>query len=256
MTGLNSYSEAGFEHLRSFFSETQLSSVEPVLRRFHEQWLSENSAFYETGAINSAYITHEKSLSREERNALFSFIADKKIMQVATAIIPGGPAFMNTQLFFDPAKPEQKNYWHRDIQYVPHSLEEQERRFNKSTVLHFRIPFADERGIDLIPGTHRRWDTERELETRLSQNGRIPSDDLPNSQAIPLKRGDLLVFNANMIHRGLYGGDRFAFDIIFCDADPELLRFVDPVSLPDRQETTALSRPDVFIAAQRALAGK
>ena len=256
MTGLTSYSEAGFEHLRGFFSETQLSSVEPILSRFHERWLRDNQAFYETGAINSAYITHEKSLSRAERHTLFSFIADKKMMEVAASLIPDGPAFMNTQLFFDPVKPEQKNYWHRDIQYVPHSLEEQERRFNKSTVLHFRIPFVDEHGIDLIPGTHGRWDTERELETRLSHNGRIPSNDLPNSQAIQLKRGDLLVFNANMIHRGLYGGDRFAFDIIFCDADPELLRFVDPASLPDSQEVEALSRPDVFIATQHALAGK
>lgn len=249
------YQKNGFGVARSFFSEPELAAVEPVLLALHENWLNDNQAFYETGAINSAYITHNKAHNPQDRLDLFNFIASKKLMTVATALVPKGPAFMNTQLFFDPVRPDQKNYWHRDIQYAQLSIDEQKSRFSTKSVLHFRIPFVNERGIDLIPGTHKRWDTERELDTRLKQNGYQPSDDLPDNQVVPLNRGDLLVFSANMIHRGLYGGDRFALDIIFCDTDPELLRFVEPDCLPDKQEMDLLALPEVFKATLTALKG-
>lgn len=249
------YQENGFVLARGFFSEAELTEIEPVLRAFHENWLSDNQAFYENGAINSAYITHNKAHNPQDRVDLFNFIASDKLMAIANALIPKGPAFMNTQLFFDPVRSDQKNYWHRDIQYAQLSIDEQKSRFSTNNVLHFRTPFVDERGIDLIPGTHKRWDTGREFDTRLEQNERQPSDDLPYSKAVPLNRGDLLVFSANMIHRGLYGGDRFALDIIFCDADPELLRFVEPDCLPDKQEMDLLALPEVFKATVTARKG-
>lgn len=247
------YLKHGYVLAPHFFDQRELAEIELILRQFHENWLAANRAFYETGAINSAYITHKKQISREARHTLFSFIANEKLIAFANALIPGGPAFMNTQLFFDPVQADQKNYWHRDIQYVPLLLEEQQKRYGTSNVLHFRIPLACERGIELIPGTHKRWDNAQELDTRLKQHGRQPSDDLPDSKAIPLDRGDLLVFNANMIHRGLYGGNRFALDIIFCDADPELLRFVEPDCLPDMPELALLEWPEVFQATRKAL---
>lgn len=247
------YLKNGFIVAPAFFEENELAEAEPILRQFHENWLNDNCAFYETGAINSAYITDKKKLNSLARHKLFSFIASEKLMEVANALIPAGPAFMNTQLFFDPVRSDQENYWHRDIQYASLSLEEQQKRFCANTVLHFRVPFESERGIDLVPGTQRRWDNRQEQETRLSESGRKPSDDLPDSQAIALNRGDLLVFNANMIHRGLYGGDRFALDIIFCDADPDLLRFVEPDCLPDERELETLDRPQVFEATKQAI---
>ena len=48
----------------------------------------------------------------------------KKIMDVVDAVIPENPAFMNTQLFFNPVNPQQKDFWHRDCQY-DYDLEDQ-----------------------------------------------------------------------------------------------------------------------------------
>ncbi len=247
------YLKNGYVLAPKFFDQSELAEIEPAHRKFHENWLAANRAFYETGAINSAYVTQKNQIGRKARQTLFNFIASEKLMAVAKALIPGRPAFMNTQLFFDPVRADQKNYWHRDIQYVPLSIGEQQKRFSASNVLHFRIPFEDERGIELIPGTHKRWDTAQELDTRLKQHGRQPSDDLPGSKAIPLNRADLLVFSANMIHRGLYGGDRFALDIILCDADAELLRFVEADCLPDMQEMALLEQPEVFQTTRETL---
>lgn len=240
------YQQNGFLLRRDFFRAEELARIEPALRTFHENWIEKNREHYESEAINSAYITHIDDVTAQERLALFTFVSSDKLLEICRSLIPSEPAFMNTQLFFNPHSPEQENYWHRDIQYVPYDLARQREMLTTCTVLHFRIPFADEPGIELIPGTHERWDNTQEFETRMSKNGRVPSDDLPGGRAVPLSRGDLLVFSANMIHRGLYGGDRFAFDIIFSSADPDLLRYVAPHCLPDSTEMGQLKNPQVF----------
>lgn len=247
------YQKNGYILKRRFFSADELDAIEPILRQFHEMWLEKNREHYDQQAINSAYITHADALTAQDRGTLFDFIAMDKLVNIARGIIPKGPAFMNTQLFFNPKNSDQKNYWHRDIQYRPDSIAKQQELLKSKNILHFRVPLANEPGIELVPGTHQRWDDAQEFETRMGENDRASSDDLPKGKAIPLKRGDLLVFSANMIHRGLYGGDRFAFDIIYSNADPELLEFVDPKCLPELDMLQKRARPEVFTATQQAL---
>lgn len=248
------YQENGYVLKRQFFADAELDAVEPILRRFHSAWIEANRDHYDHQAINSAYITHADALSAPDRQLLFKFIAADKLVSIARGIIPSGPAFMNTQLFFNPKNSDQKNYWHRDTQYRPDSVAVQKKMHGLQTVLHFRVPMADEPGIELVPESHQRWDDTQEFETRMAENGRTPSDDLPNGKILGLKRGDLLVFSAGMIHRGLYGGDRFALDIIYSDADPDVLQFVDPKSLPDEAgKLDQLDNTSVFAATRRAI---
>lgn len=253
MNTVEQYQQHGYVRLADFFSETELGALEPVLRSFHERWLINHKDHYDHGAINSAYLTHKESVEASDRRELFNFIASDKIMEVANRLIPAGPAFMNTQLFFDPKNPDQKNYWHRDIQYTDHSVEEQRQRLQQSNVIHFRVPVVDECGLEIVPGTHRRWDTEVEYATRTETERRKSSDDLPGTQVMKLHCGDLLVFSANMIHRGLYGGSRFALDIIFSDADRELLQFVDEACLPNTTELAGLSNPQAFASTLKMI---
>ena len=44
-----------------------------------------------------------------------------------------------------------------------------------------------------------------------------------------------------MIHRGLYGNDRFTFDIIFCDDTPEFKKFIDFKNHPTQEELKSLN---------------
>ena len=82
-------------------------------------------------------------------------------MDVVDAVIPNNPAFMNTQLFFNPVNPQQKDFWHRDCQY-DYDVEDQMRVILETQVLHLRVPLFDEPGMEIIPGTHKRWDNEEE----------------------------------------------------------------------------------------------
>ena len=156
---------------------------------------------------------------------------------------------MNTQLFFNPKNIEQENYWHRDIQFNDMSVEEQKRKLMNVNVIHFRVPLMSEPGLEVVPGTHRRWDTDLEFNVRTEIKGRRCSDDLPSGQKISLEMGDLLVFSANMIHRGLYGLDRLSFDILFCDASLELAQFCEVACLPNNCLLANIANPEVYINA-------
>jgi len=217
-----------------------------VINRFHLAWQADNREFYESQAVNSAYLTSTKYLNDKQRNILFQFISTNKLMNIVahTAIIKA--AFMNTQLFFNPVNVAQKNYWHRDPQYHL-SVDEQQTALKGPEVIHFRIALADEPGIELIPGTHKRWDNKEELDIRLEQSGRNNYNNISTGTTVPLKKGDLLVFSANMIHRGLYGKNRLALDILFCEARADLVKFIDGDCLPDKKTIKSMQNGSAFV---------
>lgn len=246
---IDDYEKNGYLVLRGFFSKTELYELRQVVSHFHHEWKQQNAQFYAGSAINSAYLTAEKYLKASERESLFRFIASGKLMTIVTSIMGERPAFMNTQLFFDPVNKAQRNYWHRDSQYHL-SIEQQQQALSGPKVVHFRVPLFDEPGLELIPGSHQRWDSDEELDVRLEQNGRKNDDGLSSGVAVPLNVGDLLIFSATMIHRGIYGKDRLSLDILFCDPDPELIKFVDEHCLPGPDTMAKLENAVAFECAQ------
>lgn len=239
----NDYEQSGFLLIPEFC--TALESLTQVLTQFHREWVHSNHEFYQTRAVNSAYLTNGQYLNDEQRLVLFEFIASQKLNALVSVLPFEIPAFMGTQLFFNPVNQHQKNYWHRDPQYHL-SLEEQKQALSGPEVIHLRLALEDEPGIELIPGSHKQWDTPEQLDIRLEQDGKKHSDDMPEGKKIALKKGDLLVFSANMIHRGLYGLNRFAFDMLVCEAKPELLEFVKPECLPEELMFSLFENPTLF----------
>lgn len=242
--------EKGFIYLENFLNEDELSKIEKILRKFHEAWLAKNKDLYEVrGAINSAYLTSGEFLDESERLDLLKLVGSEKIVSVAKKILGNRICFLNTQLFFNPYSSQQKNYWHRDIQYTRKPLDEQKQiiESKKTSVLHLRLPLVSEPGLELIPESHFRWDTANELETRLEMNGRASYDDLEGAEVVSLSKGDLLAFDANIVHRGLYGGDRLSLDILFCVQDEEFTKLIDKNVYPKEAELSEIECRDVFI---------
>lgn len=240
--------QQGYLYLPNFLNKDDILRIEKILLKFHQRWLQKNHQQYLNGAINSAYITHSDSMPSSDRFELFKLISSNEIYQLAKKILGPEFRFLNTQLFFDPHHSTQKNYWHRDIQYTNHSIEKQQQIINekKSTVIHLRFALKNENGIELIPQSHQRWDSSEELDVRLNLNGKNNWDEISGSQKIPLQSGDLLIFDANIIHRGLYGHNRFAFDLLFCVPDPEILQYRSPLCLPTKHELESLDHSEVF----------
>ena len=250
------FAKHGFIVVRDLFTDDELVAIHTILLKFHQSWLQDNAAFYQEKAINSAYITGTQYLRDKDRQILFEFVGSASIAKVLAKTLPASPAFVGSQLFFDPANLEQQNYWHRDIQYNDWTIEEQKQRLTNTNALHFRVPLANERGIELVPGSHRRWDTADQYDVRMAQNGRAPHHPIEGAEVIALDRGDLLVFSGNMIHRGLYGGDRFAFDILFGDAIPEIIDFVAADCLPSTALLANVQNPSCFTTTLAMLQSK
>lgn len=240
------FQTSGYTLYKAFFSEEELTRLRTMLLDFHEKWKQEHKKFYAEKAVNSAYITKEGWLDESDRQWLFQILSSNKFIQTAETVFEDAFMFMNTQLFFNPVNSDQKNYWHRDPQYHM-TIDEQKAALTGPQVNHFRIPLFDEPGIELIPSTHKRWDSADEQAVRLEENGRKNYEDLNDGLSIALQAGDLLVFSANMIHRGLYGSNRFALDVLLCDRTPELSGFIAPDCLPSDDMLASMENPSVFI---------
>jgi len=226
------YDQQGYIVIRNYFSQDEIAALRAVILTFYEAWKADNRRFYEEEAFNASLITGGQYLTDDERLSLFNFISSQKMMTVIDGIIRHRPAFMNTQLFFDPFNQQQANFWHRDCQY-DYDIEDQKQVIQGTQVVHLRVPLFDEPGMELVPGSHLRWDNEEEFNVRQEENNRQSHESLSMGKEIPLAAGDLLVFAADMIHRGLYGLDRLAFDILVFDSAGNYADYVDEDCLPE-----------------------
>jgi hypothetical protein len=248
----SNYNEQGYFVIRDYFTESEISSLREVVLKFHTLWKKDNETFYQEEAFNSSLITGSQYLGTDDRVKLFNFITSNKITKLVESVIPNNPAFMNTQLFFNPVNPQQKDFWHRDCQY-DHDVEMQKKVIQETQVLHLRVPLFDELGMELIPGTHKRWDSDEEFNVRQEEKGRVSSENLSTGKRIALAAGDLLLFSADMIHRGLYGMDRLALDILVFDSAGDFIDYIDQDCLPDLAMLNKIDNPKLLLNTFRKL---
>lgn len=241
----NSYDDQGYFVIRNYFNGSEISALRDTILKFHNLWKKDNVKFYQEEAFNSSLITGSEYLAPSDRVKLFNFISSKKMMNIVESVIPIKPAFMNTQLFFNPINPQQKDFWHRDCQY-DHDVEGQKEAIQHTQVVHFRVPLFDELGMELVPETHKRWDNDEEFNVRQEEKGRVSSEGLSTGKKIKLAAGDLLVFSADMIHRGIYGLDRLALDILVFDPVGDFSDYVDDDCLPTISMLDQIDDPRLF----------
>jgi hypothetical protein len=92
--------------------------------------------------------------------------------------------------------------WHRDSQFGRPDAEEERTFMLTTTSLHVRIALEDDDRLEIVPGSHARWDTPDEL--RIRKGPDRARADMPNSARIALRAGDACVFHAWSIHRATY----------------------------------------------------
>lgn len=95
--------------------------------------------------------------------------------------------------------------WHRDSQFSRAVLAdpESERAIVRShTAVHVRVAFEPDDRLEIVPGSHARWDTPEEL--RIRRGARRASSEMPNATRIVLSPGDACVFHAYSVHRATY----------------------------------------------------
>lgn len=254
----NTFTDQGYVTLKGFLDDAHIEKLLPTIDRIHAQWLHENHAEYvEHLLVNMHSLTSRRYFDgdAEGRIDFFEHIAPRKLTSLLDDMFGDGIYFHNTQLFFNPFENRRLPYWHRDMQYSPIDDATQANEQRNMTSLHVRIPLVKEAGVELIPGTHKRWDTELERDVRLEKNGHKNSEDLPGAVLIELDVGDLLIFDAQMIHRGNYrlNKTRKALDLCVGKAHRFTSPYLDESILPDEQEIDRIANNLWYKRARQVL---
>lgn len=245
MTTKDQYEALGYTILTGLFNRTDISFIDKHVDPVYRKWAQDNSTeIYRNMLVNMHSLTLPEHFQDDpdQRVELFKAIAPSTLTEAIEHIFGPGIHFHNTQLFFNPTNTERLPYWHRDMQYSSIKDDVQRDELAKMLALHIRIPLVKERGVELVPGTHRRWDTELERNVRFELNGSKNSDPLPNSELIDLAPGDVLIFHAQMIHRGNYelNPTRKALDLCVGKYHPLAAGFLDERVLPTKAELSTI----------------
>jgi ectoine hydroxylase-related dioxygenase (phytanoyl-CoA dioxygenase family) len=151
--------------------------------------------------------------AQDDFATLMRTIALPSILGVAREILGEAPMFRCTSLFFNPIGESFEGEWHRDVQYEE-SDEAMQRKIilesgGSGRAVQIQIALVPSADVEIVPGSHLRWDTADEYAIRLGEGGRNNRSALmPGAKRIALAPGDVAVFNPNAVHRGRYHEDK------------------------------------------------
>ncbi len=248
------YQQNGYVLLPQLLDNKNIAQLRHSVMSVYKQWHTNNQhtpGFDQLVNMHSLTYPQYFKSHPELRLQFFDLLASAKLVNILKAYFGEAIYFHNTQLFFNPVDKTRNNYWHRDLQYSPISDEQQQQLHLQLTSLHVRIPLIDETGIELIPHSHIQWDSELERNVRFALHGHQQHDHLPHSQLMTLKQGDVLIFNAQMIHRGRYdfNHERLALDICIGKPHPLIQGSMETRVQPTADELAQLENSEWFIEA-------
>ena len=242
----NQLDSQGYIVVKKLFCQNKIEQISSIVDDIYQQWRHKNyGVLLKNRSINMHSLTEPIYFidNDSKRTKFFELIASKKLTDLLKSIFGKGIYFHNTQLFFNPYVKDKLPYWHRDLQYSPIKDEIQAKEQGNILTLHIRVPLVAEKGIELIPGTHKRWDSKLEKKVRFELDGHKNSEKLPGAILIELEPRDVLIFDAQMIHRGNYKLNevRKALDICVGKHNSFTSDFLDINVLPTNDEIKFIS---------------
>jgi ectoine hydroxylase-related dioxygenase (phytanoyl-CoA dioxygenase family) len=256
MDARTSYQRNGFVLGRGLLSTEVAERVVAIGERVHGQWMDEHrDDARQRDLVNSTALTATRYFQPpfgEQRRSFFDLLACDALVGLVSEVFGDDLYFHGTQMFFKPIAGMRRPYWHRDIQYGQFDENQQAELLMELCALHVRLPLKPEKKFLLVPGSHARWDTELERNVRLERLDHRSSDELPSGQAFDLLPGDVLLFSANMLHRGTYDGNaaRLSLDLMVGKSHPRVPVAPDPDQLPTPDELARLRNPQWYRRAQ------
>jgi hypothetical protein len=149
-----------------------------------------------------SYFAHEPGAV----DVLARFVASARVCALLEGLPLEGeertPRLKNADYYHEQTKRDWDGDWHRDSQFGQPDPELERRRIHTTTWVHVRVALEDDDRLEIVPGSHRRWDTPEELQIR--KGSRRASSDIAGATRITLRAGDACVFHAWSIHRATY----------------------------------------------------
>lgn len=115
---------------------------------------------------------------------------------------PDAPRLRDVHYYHEQTKHDWDGDWHRDSQFGQPDPEAERVLVATTTTLHVRVALEDDDRLEIVPGSHARWDTPEEL--RIRKGSSRASAEMPNARRVLLRAGDACIFHASSIHRATY----------------------------------------------------
>ncbi len=204
----------GYLVVRGAIDGERVEALRAVAERVRERYLDAepDSGWPGDPNANSIFAVHRPEFHAGAPEGLADLLAlgaDPRIVGTLTRLFGAPAVFRNALLWCNPQEASSPGHWHRDTQYTSEderderSLVTDPRVVGGNAQVHWPLHRSDH--LEVVPGSHRRWDTDDEYAIRRAAGGRDNrSDDMPGAARPALEPGDALLLNAATLHRGRY----------------------------------------------------
>lgn len=205
--------------VQGMFDPARTADLRAICDRILEQWRVANPETGKAGGGPEAtvmrHLNHRGYFGADlsELTTLMDAVADDKVLNTMRAIFQEEPLFRCTSYFFNPLAGGKDGNWHRDSQFTTPNDEAEQAILAKAAEagnsVQMQIALVPSDDIEVVPGSHRRWDTPAEYAIRKADGGaNNRSNAMPGALRVTLEPGDAVLFNPMALHRGRYHTDR------------------------------------------------
>ena len=163
---------------------------------------------------------------------VISFINKTNIIKIAKAYL-GNDIKMTLSRFHMTGNKSHVGEWHRDCE------------IGKKNTLQISLFFYDEKGLEVIDGSHTR-EMDFQEEINFNKNSYCP---MPGSRHLQAKAGEVLIMNPALLHRAISADERanihFRFEI---DNEYELKPYSNDAGFNDEWVTVMANKNTVIIS--------
>ena len=162
------------------------------------------------------------------------FVGSGRVCELLSGLSRPGeedmPRLKDAHYYHEQTRRDWDGDWHRDSQFGQPDPEVERAVVATTTAVHFRVALEDDDRLEIVPGSHARWDTPDELRIRRGADRDTP--DMQNAARLALRAGDACVFHAWSIHRATYRRAplRRTIDALYAFARPAVRKWPSPAS--------------------------
>ena len=196
----------GYIILREVIPPEQLDDVrasfEMLVERQKEIWAQEgNRSVWKTGA-QPRLVHFENLIDEETANTVETWMHENTFGVGSQLLsVPEQTGIAGMMLMCSPQRDHGPANWHRDVHPIdmaPMASLQADFLENGPKYVQWNIPLYDDDVLWVVPGSHRRLNTEEE-NRQLLKNPRVP---LPGGIPVKLKGGDGVVYSNYILHWG------------------------------------------------------
>ena len=204
------FQHQGYAVFPQLLETQQINELVEICDRIKLQWFhNKYGQAYKPRKKNISFFGDANyfQLNSIESQCLAKIATDNRVLTILQRISKYKLLLNDVEYFFNPSGASWHGEWHRDGQAVADSDSIERSRIFNSDFIRVHIALMPENFLEIMAGSHNRWDKLEELVIRKGLCGRNPAEVMTEATKIHLEQGDAVFFSGYSIHRASYFAD-------------------------------------------------